>query len=73
MTSDKDYVITLDNNKKYALVNTLTLDGKKYVYLANLDNFSDYIIGEVVNDEVIHIENQELLGKLILEFSKLNS
>ena len=70
---DKDYIITLDNNKKYALTNTLTLDGKKYVYLLNMDNLADYIIGEVVDDEVIHIDDQNLLGKLILEFAKLSS
>ena len=70
---DKDYIITLDNNKKYVLTNTLTLDGKKYVYLLNMDNLADYIIGEVVDDEVIHIDDQNLLGKLILEFAKLSS
>lgn len=72
MKNNKDYILTLDDNKKYAMVNMLTLNEKKYVYLAELDDFNNYIIGEILNDEVIQIEDQNLLGQLIIEFSKLD-
>lgn len=72
MKNNKDYILTLDNNKKYAMVNMLTFNEKKYVYLAELDDFNNYIIGEILNDEIIQVEDQNLLGQLIIEFSKLN-
>ncbi len=72
MKNNKDYILTLDDNKKYAMVNMLTFNEKKYVYLAELDDFNNYIIGEILNDEVIQVEDQNLLGQLIIEFSKLD-
>ena len=72
MKNNKDYILTLDNNKKYVMVNMLTFNEKKYVYLAELDDFNNYIIGEILNDEIIQVEDQNLLGQLIIEFSKLN-
>lgn len=72
MKNNKDYILTLDDNKKYAMVNMLTFNEKKYVYLAELDDFNNYIIGEILNDEVIEVEDQNLLGQLIIEFSKLD-
>lgn len=72
MKNNNDYILTLDNNKKYAMVNMLTFNEKKYVYLTELDDFNNYIIGEILNDEIIQVEDQNLLGQLIIEFSKLN-
>ncbi|MBQ7790289.1 MAG: hypothetical protein IJ399_03410 [Bacilli bacterium] len=72
MKNNDDYILTLDNNKKYAMVNMLTFNEKKYVYLTELDDFNNYIIGEILNDEIIQVEDQNLLGQLIIEFSKLN-
>lgn len=70
MSDDKDYVVTLDNNKKYALVNMITFNGKKYVYLSEFNDPSKYIIGEMENNEIIQVEDNDLLGQLIIEFSK---
>lgn len=72
MKNNKDYILTLDDNKKYAMVNMLTFNEKTYVYLAELDDFNNYIIGEILNDEIIQVEDQNLLGQLIIEFSKLD-
>ena len=72
MKNNKDYILTLDDNKKYAMVNMLNFNEKTYVYLAELDDFNNYIIGEILNDEIIQVEDQNLLGQLIIEFSKLD-
>lgn len=72
MKNNDDYILTLDDNKKYAMLNMLTFNEKKYVYLTELDDFNNYIIGEILNDEIIQVEDQNLLGQLIIEFSKLN-
>ena len=71
MSDNKDYVITLDNNKKYALVNMITYNGKRYAYLSEIDDFAKYIIGEMIDDEIIQVEDNNLLGQLIIEFSKI--
>lgn len=71
MNSEKEYIITL-NNKKYVIINMLSYYQKKYVYLTALDDFSDYIIGEILEDKIIEINDHNLLGKLIVEFSRHN-
>lgn len=71
MSEEKDVIITLDNDKKYTIVNTLMFNEKKYVYLVELEDFKNYIIGEIDNDEVVEVEDQNLLGQLIMEFSKI--
>ena len=73
MKEEKDYIMTLDNGKKYAMVDAISFENKKYVYLAEINDFANYIIGEVVDDDqVIQVEDEDLLGKLIMEFAKSN-
>ena len=43
----KDYIITLDDNKEYALVNTIVYNNKHYVYLIEMDNFENCIFAEI--------------------------
>ena len=69
---EKNYILTLNNDKKYALVNSLKYDGKDYVYLSLLSDYKDYMICEVIDDEVLEVKDKNLLGRLILEFSKVN-
>ena len=46
---------------------------KDVVYETNTwCDFNNYIIGEILNDEIIQVEDQNLLGQLIIEFSKLD-
>ncbi len=72
MSNEKKYILTIDD-KEYTLVDTLEFNGKKYVYLTELKDFSKYLIGELIDDEVIEIEDQSLLGQVILEFAKLHN
>ena len=48
-------------------------EGKKYVYLSGLDDYKDFIIGEIENDEIIAVSDTNLFGQLIIEFNKANS
>ena len=73
MKEEKDIILTLDNEKKYTIINTLMFNEKKYVYLVDIDDFKNYIVGEIENDEVIVVEDPNLLGQLIIEFSKLSA
>ncbi len=67
----KDYIITLDDNKEYALVSSMIYLDKKYVYLVEMDNHENVIFRELTNDTVKIIEDGELLAKVIDEFKKV--
>ncbi len=67
----KDYIITLDDNKEYALVNQLEFEGNRYVYLIELNNYENVIFGEINNDTITIIEDNEFRSKIISEFAKL--
>ncbi len=71
MNEEKNLIITLDNNKKYALVNSILLNEKKYVYLSELEDYKNIIIGEMENDEITIVDDNELFGQLIIEFNKI--
>ena len=73
MSEEKNLIVTLDNNKKYTLVNSILFNGKKYVYLAELEDYKNVIIGEIENDEITVVSDNELFGQLIMEFNKNNS
>ena len=45
-------------------------EGKKYVYLSGLDDYKDFIIGEIENDEITAVSDTNLFGQLIIEFNK---
>lgn len=71
MNEEKNLIITLDNNKKYALVNSILFNEKKYVYLSELEDYKNIIIGEMENDEITIVDDNELFGQLIIEFNKI--
>lgn len=71
MSEEKNLIVTLDNNKKYTIVNTIIFDEKKYIYLAELEDYKKFIIGEIENDEITLVSDNELLGQLIMEFDKI--
>ena len=73
MNKEKDLIVTLDNNKKYVLVSSIMFEGKKYVYLSGLDDYKDFIIGEIKNDEITVVSDTNLFGQLIIEFNKVIS
>lgn len=71
MSEEKDLVITLDNNKNYVKISSTLLEGKKFIYLANIEDYKDVIIGEIVDDEITVVEDTELFGRLLVEFNKI--
>lgn len=68
---EKDLIVTLDDNKKYVIVSILEYQNNKYLYLSDIDDFKNIIIGKVENDEIDIVEDEELLGTLYIEFSKI--
>lgn len=41
-------VITLEDGIEYAIIEEITYDNKKYVYLANTDDYEDFCIRKVI-------------------------
>lgn len=72
MNEEKNYILTLDDNKKYVLIDSLSFNKKTYAYLTELNDFTKYKICEIIDDEAIEIQDQNLLGQLMLEFAKLH-
>ena len=70
MNKEKDLIVTLGNNKKYVFFSSIMFEGKKYVYLSGLDDYKDFIIGEIENDEITVVSDTNLFGQLIIEFNK---
>ena len=68
-----DYInkkITLDDNKKYLVIEQVTIDDKIYLYIVNEDDKNDTSFVEVDNDEIKAIDPtlfQEKILPLFLE------
>ena len=68
-----DYInkkITLDDNKKYLVIEQITIDDKIYLYIVNEDDKNDTSFVEVDNDEIKAIDPtlfQEKVLPLFLE------
>ena len=73
MKQDKDYIITLDNDKKYVVVDSLNFQDKTYLYLAEYNDQTKYMVGELDNEDLVEVQDKKLLGKLLLEFAKNNN
>lgn len=67
----KDYILTLEDDKEYALVNTLKMDDKNYVYLVDLHDYNNFIFGELIENKINKVTDNKLLSKLVMEFAKL--
>ena len=71
LSNNEEYIMSLDNNKRYVIINALELNGVKYLYLINLDDENDYMISEFLEDSVKEVEDEALQLKLVKEFSKI--
>lgn len=65
MNNQEAVIVTLDNNKQYSLVDTITLEGINYVCLANIDDLQDIIFGQINESRVTVIKDVNIIGKLI--------
>lgn len=66
----KDYIITLEDNKEYALVKMIEKKDKKYVYLMDIHDYNNFIFGELVGTKINRVTDDKLLSELIIEFAK---
>ena len=63
-------LITLSNGHKYIITKLLCLKGKTYLFLIMEDGISEYIICELINDEIEIVRNEEIVEELIQLYIK---
>ena len=64
-------VLLLDNNKYYQVIWCKEIEGRLFVYLLNINDFSDPLFCEKISDEYLKdITDKEFLKKVILTISK---
>ena len=63
-------LITLSNGRKYIITKRLCLKGKTYLFLIMEDGISEYIICELINDEIEIVRNEEIVDELIQLYIK---
>ena len=74
---EKDTIITLDDNTKYALLDKVTKNKKKYFFAIKLDkddnpttNYEIFELEEINNDSFMNLlEENELKESLFIEFT----
>lgn len=65
-------IITLNDNKKYAVVSLTNYNNNFYVYIANMDNPTDTQIVLHENNQFIVINDESLIDELESIFSGNN-
>lgn len=67
---EKGKLITLSDNKKYAVVDYFRMDSHQIIYLIDINNPSNILYGTIENDEIHEINNPELLEKVVKTISE---
>ena len=63
-------LITLSNGHKYIITKRLCLKGKTYLFLIMEDGITEYIICELINDEIEIVRNEKIVKELIQLYIK---
>ena len=66
-------VLTLDDNKQYAVVYKTEYNNKKYVYLIDQDDFTNTMFCECNDDDLEEVTEPEIIEQLLKKYQeKLN-
>lgn len=63
-------LITLSDGNKYIMTKQIYLKGKHYLFLIAEDGISNFMICELINDELEIVTDEDLTKELIKLFSK---
>lgn len=62
-------LLTLSNDKEYAVVSSIVYEDTNYVYLLDTDTYKDYKFCKYENDTLVVVKDKELLKVLITKFN----
>lgn len=71
----KNKIIELEGNEKFLVTDVINYDGKMFLLLGKLtedkkDIQDDFVFGELINNEVEMITDNELINKLVEKFKE---
>lgn len=60
--------ITLENNKEYILLDEFLYNNSKYVVLVNSVDNEDYVLRQVIANELVGLENEEQFKEVFMYY-----
>lgn len=70
MENEKEVIITLDNEKKYVLIDKITYQNEEYLYLTNVDNVLENMIVLLKDNKVEKVLDKEKIQILVKLFEE---
>jgi len=64
-------VVLLTDNKEYAVAATLKMNSIDYVYIMDLNDYKNFKICKIENEELVTIVDPKLYIELVNEFNKI--
>lgn len=66
----QDEILTLSDNKKYAVVSSTNYNGKNYVYLIEQDDYTNTMFCEFNNNGLEEVSDSTLIEELMKLFTQ---
>ena len=68
--NEENTVLTLNDNKKYVIVDNETYENNEYMILSEVENPVNIFVGKVNGNMITKITDEYLIGKIILMFNE---
>lgn len=71
---EKNDVVLLEDNKEYLIVDIVTIEEDKYVYLMEIDNNMNFIVG-LLNEknQLLEVTDENIIKKVFMEIKVKNN
>lgn len=71
---EKNDVVLLEDNKEYLIVDIVTIEEDKYVYLMEIDNNMNFIVG-LLNEknQLLEVTDENIIKKVFTEIKVKNN
>lgn len=73
MNDSENIVLTLDNGKKYVVVESVHIDDNEYLYLGNIDDTKDLILCKRNNDKLTIVTDNTLKFDVLKKIGEKNN
>lgn len=70
--NEEHVVLTLDDHKKYVLVNNVILDHIEYFYLAEIDHPTNLMFCKVNGNQLSRVTDEQIVQKLVMQIYQEN-
>lgn len=71
---EKNDVVLLEDNKEYLIVDIVTIEEDKYVYLMEIDNNMNFIVGLLnENNQLLEVTDENVIKEVFTEIKVKNN